>query len=249
MSVRRKISIQNAVVALIDNIGLSRNAMVPVFRVWAKEGEQKIGSYYQYKRKIYVLDVENCAAVLPCEVVAVNALLLGDHGTCCAQIFEGLYGYLVRTGITINPLNGFTVVDNSGQCSRSSVSWNIQNNMIVIAGNYNGSKITIEALAYEVDNDGWMLINENHVDAIAQYCEMKWMERAKHKKGATTIQYTGEEVRRAHDEWHRKCALARGDDGRLSESERREVSNLIANPYAGLRYSSWLWNDPYYYSY
>lgn len=249
MSIRRKISIQNAVVALIDNIGLSRNSMIPVFRVWAKEGEQKIGSFYQYKRKIYVLDVENCTAKLPCEVVSVTALLLGDYGDCCTQIFESLYGYLVRTGITINPLNGFTVVDNSGQCSRTSVSWNIQNNMIVIAGNYNGSKITIETLAYEVDSDGWMLVNENHVDALAQYCEMKWMERAKHKKGATTIQYTGEELRRVHDEWHRKCALARGEDGRLSESERREVANLISNPYAGLRYTSWLWNDPYYYSY
>jgi hypothetical protein len=249
MSVRRKISIKNAVSALLDNIGMARNNMIPVFQVWAKEGEQKIGSYYQYKRKIYVLDVENCAAQLPCEVVSVNALLLGDHGCDCSLIFEKLYHSFAGANIAINPLNGFTVLDNSGSCARSSVSWNIQNNAIIVQGNYDGSKITIEALTYEVDNEGWMLVNENHVDALAQYCELKWMERAKHKKGTTTVQYSGEEMRRMGFEWNRKCALARGEDGSLSESDRAEVVSMVNNPYSGLRGSSWLWNDPYYTSY
>lgn len=250
MAIQKKIPVYRAIEMAMNNMAMEdRVRYIPLFKVWAKEAEEKIGSFTQYRKKIFVAEVDCCRAKLEECVVAILGLMPGDHGTECGLQFQNIYNQFNNTRtMTVSPQSGFTVVDtgsNNENCR--NLNYSIQGNSLVFENNYDGKKVTYEALVYEVDCDGFIMINENHIDAIAQYIEMRWMKRQKHRKGA--LGYTQSEIADVDSEWHRKCALARGDDGEPSLSDRQEIIRMYNDPLSGLTNAQWLVTNPYYFYY
>lgn len=242
MSIIKKISIKNAIQQAQDNMGIDHNRDVPLFTSWAVEADRKIGSYYSYKKKIVVLDVDNCRAELPCESVAVLALMLGDHGCDCGTVFGGLFSFINASLAAHNAGSGWIVIDDSGSRSFGcGANYEIQNNQLVFDRNLDAQKVTVQILALEVDAEGFPLINANHVDAVAQYIEYKNALRTRWNSIENKITETG--IMHMQAEWGRKCRWARGDDGEPSVSDKNQIVSMINDPISGIGISLYKFNE------
>lgn len=245
MSIKRKVSVFAAIQMALDNMSKDETIDMPLYTEWAMQAENHIGSYYAYKRKIYVLDICQCSANLPCEVKAVMGILIGDHGTDCNLKFPPIYNLYNAYKASIANGN-FLTIDLGGENYKCVLGgWHIQNNSIIFDNDVsNIDKITIETLAYEVDADGFPMVNENHIDAIAQYIEYKEMLRNRWRK--TEIRFQPYDINLAKIEWGRKCRNARAEDAEPSPTERQEITDMINNPTSGIGIALWKYNDNYY---
>jgi hypothetical protein len=244
MSIKKKISMSNAVNAAMDNMNSQNTRDVPLYTVWGVEADRKIGSYYAYKKTICVLDVDHCTAELPCSAVAVIAILLGDHGCNCGLQFNSAINFFSGGNAQIDTNAGFIVIDPYMTVNVTGVRWHIQGNKIILSGDFDQQKITIQYLAYEVDEKGFPLINENHVDAIAQYIEYKHSLRTRWFDPEYKIQENV--IMDLRKEWNRKCRNARAEDGDPSASDMREITGMINNPLSGIGIALWKYNDIYW---
>lgn len=244
MSIRKKVSVKRAIDMSMEMLSIKeRTQAIPLLTTWAGWAEDAIGSYNQYEKKNFVLDAALCKAELPCCVTAVLGLLTGDYGTDCNLAFDNLY----KGGsafIGVNKLLGFVVIDADWNVSSTSQSWNIQDNKIIGTPGCRAKKITIQALCYQVDCDDFIMINEEHIRAIAKFIEWQWMERQKHRKGET--QYQNGEINRVAQEWSRLCTNCRADDGEPSPTERAEIAAMINDPLSGIANAVWVSQNSYY---
>lgn len=241
MSIQKKVPISYALAQFRDDADKSDSSLEPILKIWAKRAEVKIDSFTQWKRRIYVLQAYGCSIELPCEVMGISGVMLGDHGCDCGEIFSKAYGMNLNNGI--GALYGVLLFA-EGNCSLSPIKWTIQDNKIVLTRNYNGQKFTIDTQAYQCDKEGWMMINENHIDAISMYLEYKYMRRFNHGKGKGS--YTNAEINEAKNEWHRLCRQARGDDNDPTESEWQEIRTLWNDPMSGIQNTVWDTTNGYY---
>lgn len=242
MSILKKVSIKRAVAQAQDNMGIEENNLYPVMKVWAAEGEHRIDTFTMYRQKIYVLDVDGCCVNIPCEAVAIDGLLLGDHGCECDTIFSSIYGSSGTNGSSVSSY-GFIVVDGGGTCMNTSAAYDIYNNQIHFKKKFHG-KITVRFFVQEVDSEGWMLINENHVYALAAFIEWMWMQRAKHKVGG--VKYTRGEIQDQFMLWSRLAASAAVEDVRPTKQEEENIARAFNDPTSGYGSALWLYRNSYY---
>ena len=229
MSINKLISIKNAVVDAMDELGQDHANALPLFMNWATRAEEEIGSYYQYVRKWKPIDISGCAAHLPEDAVKVEYAILGDHGCECGDYFYRIFNAPIMTAAVNN--SGFLVVDsNPGDTSNvcGIVPYGYQDNKIVFDVKPKQDKVTIQYLGYETDCDGFMKISENHVEAITAFIKYKWLSRKKNKSGAEL-----QEMQFYFREWDRLCAHSRAKDSELTETEREEIVRLWHDPYSG----------------
>jgi hypothetical protein len=248
MSIKRKVSIKIPVFQFIEDIGLDKTRMTPLLKRWCVEADRDIGSYYAYKRKICVLDVNECTAELPCSAVGVLAWINGDHGCDCGLLFKSCYQTGIASGYATTGLNGFEFVDvvgHQGSCQCIPVGWEIQNNNIVFNKKFPAdSKITVQYLGYEEDAEGFPLINENHLTAMSAH--MEW-RLAKQSRWKPTLKTQNENaIKEMERTWNKKCRQARADDAQPSESERREIVAMVNDPMSGIGLIQWSLSDNWY---
>lgn len=234
-----------AVQAAMDNMNIQNTKDVPLYMVWGIEADRKIGSYYSYKKKIKVLDVVDCHSELPCDAVAVLGLLLGDHGCDCGLAFNNIFSYWAGAGRGfIDTTAGFIVVDPNYSVNCTGIRWHIQGNNLIYDRNFNGNKVTVQYLAYETDERDFPMINENHVDAVAQYIEYKHAMRTRWWDPEYRIQENV--IEKLRFEWNRKCRHARAEDGDPSVTDMQEITAMINNPLSGIGIALWKYNDIYW---
>lgn len=243
MSIQKKVSVKNAVQQAFDNIGIETNELFPLFKLWSVEAERRIGSFTQYERKIYVLDIVGCRAYLPCEAQAVLGVLLGDYGCDCGLKFINVYTFQ-SVNARATPSFGFLVIDGGQVTYNTNITWRVHDNQIVFNNNYQTGKITVELLVYPIDNDGWIKINENHVYPIASFCEWMYMKRSRHKPGGRN--YSLSEVREQFNEWSRLAAHAHAEDGAPGPGQIAQIAAAVNDPMSGMGNAFWLYQDPYY---
>lgn len=260
MSIQKKVNIKRAVQQAMDNLALEDNKMIPVMQVWASEAESRIGSFTQYKRKIQVLDVANCRAHLCCEAVAVLAVLEGDHGCECGDTFQKTYKFAKSRLLDVSNFAFQVAADPQNPTLAESeqtpleylsaqtiysngIQWRIHDNALVFTGDV-PDMVTVEMLVRETDESGWILINENHVYAIASFIEWMYMKRARHKIGGQ--RYTINEIRDQFMEWSRMAAHAHAQDGEPNSQTIAQIAALVNDPYTGFNSATWIYADSYY---
>jgi hypothetical protein len=237
MSIKKLISIKNAVQNTFEDIGIDITKDIPVFTRWAVAAEREIGSYYSYRKKISVLTIENCRAKLPCDAMAVQIVIGGDQGCDCGDLFSRCSvlsnNSVALTSIsTFSNTNSFLVVDSTfglNDLRFTSTGWDIQNDYLVFKSNLDGEKVTIQYLGLEVDCDGFPLICENHLEAITEYIMYKYCMRSRFS--ANKIDLGDAKLHFA--EWNRLCSHSRAMDNEISESDKNEIAALLNNPLSG----------------
>lgn len=233
MSINKLISIKTPIFDAMIEAGIDDDKNIPVFTRWATLAEKNIGSVYQYVKTIKVLDIENCTACLPEDAAFIQRAILGDYGCDCADLFSrfcaNYYGNTTTMATSVDN-NSFLVVD-LGLTTSSGytiINYQIQNNKIIFEKNLNGQKITIQYLAYATDDEGFLKVGENHVEAITNFILWKYYMRKKRPSNEDFFK-----MKEYKAEWHRKCADARAKDSELTESERQKIVNMHHDPHIG----------------
>ena len=236
------VSIKAAINRAQDNTGMHDDSDVPVMIEWAIEGDKKIGSYYNYVERIHVLDVDECTAKLPSGTECVVGVLIGDCGCDCGTLFgSSLVANKVSNKVT-SIEKGLIVIDSASEhVVVSNISYVVQNNKIVFAANYGDTKATVKTLGYELDEDGLPMINENHVEALATYIELKMMRRQRWVTGGP--QFGAGEIRNKDNDWQEECADARARDNTLTRDQHNEIAEFYNDPLTAF-YAAFLLGDP-----
>lgn len=125
MSIKRKVSIKNAVFNLIDDIGGQDHKLVPVLTRWATDADIKIKSAYAYKPQNFVLTASGCKLELPCCIVFLHAILAGDHGCDCDVLFDRVCNQLGISRVNPDASGSFLVVDMSSGARLSRIGGRI----------------------------------------------------------------------------------------------------------------------------
>lgn len=253
----KKVSVKLAVQRALDTLGDEYTRYFDKMSVFAVEGNERIGGFYEYKRKIVVLPVNDCRAELPLGTKSVIGIILGDHGCDCGQDFE-YANRIVRDahnsylGLAFGSIlvgGSFTANFNSeakftstfgGLFGCSDLRWEIQDNAIVFTSNIPNSisQVTVQILCYETDDDGLPMINHVNTQAVAKYIEWQMAESIKWRPGR---QFTPNDRRMMQHEWNRLCSDARAMAGEPNPSQYREMTRLVNDPLIG--YGLLLHND------
>lgn len=230
MSINKLVSIDNVIINLIDDLALDHTKHTAMFKNWAVIAEKKIGSYYQYKRKHCVLTISNCIAELPQDATVLEIALMGDYGTDCGDLYNKVNSFVGNISFTGTDA-GFLVVDLPSQTSTTNcyntVPYHIQDNNLIFDRNLDGQKVTIQYLGLETDCDGVPMIGENHIEAIGEYCMYKFRKRR--VKNSNDIGLYRDHLAM----WKELCLCARADDAQTTDSDQRQLSDMLNNPRSG----------------
>lgn len=232
MSINKLISIKIPILDAMDQLGLDHEQDRPLFTRWATLAEKDISSKYQFERKIAVLDIVNCTAKLPSDARYVQRAILGDLGCECRDLFATLCSAIPLSSATLNASadGNFLVVDMGTGYTQimGSIPHVIQDNKIILNQNLDGQKLTIQYLGYKTDEEGFMMVGENHVPAIMWFIIWRYYFR---KRNKNSLDYG--QMNKAEQEWNRECSNARAKDNELTESERNEIACMLNDPYIG----------------
>lgn len=235
MSINKLISIRNPIIDALDMVGGDRSVDMPIFTTWAIQAEKEIMSKGSMVRQKAVLTITGCMAQLPCGVVILQRAIMGDHGCDCESLFGRCFGagssFFANTGS--GAASGFLIVDvfsgNDTIDPIGFVDYQIQNNSIVFNRDMDGQKITIQYIGYEEDENGFVMISENHSRAITEYILWKYGVRSEYAQKQLSPVSTREHQR----EWNRLCRHARAQDSILTEVDREQIACVLNDPYAG----------------
>jgi hypothetical protein len=210
-------------------MGMDTTSQIPILTTWAFKAEKKIGSYYGWKKMKAVIDVKGCIAKLPVAAMKVQYVVLGDQGCDCGELMGSVAAYAASFDATSNDV--FLNIDlpdqNQLQCAGNA--WEVQDNKIVFQSNLDGQKVTIQYLGYVTDSEGFIEVNENHVDAIAAYIMHKFAERTRFSPN----KMDHADLKRLKNAWLREKNMAIADDSQLSETDRQEIVAMLSDPYIG----------------
>jgi hypothetical protein len=232
--INKLVSTKNVVLNLMDSLALDHDKYRPMFTNWMLWAERQIGSPYSYVKKHKVLTIKDCYAELPNDAMYLQIAILGDLGDCCQDIFDSTCYGLTQANLTNETYAstaGFLVVDlgntTTDNLNFGFVQYLIQDNKIVFLTNYDGQKVTIQYLGLQTDCDGFPLINENHLEALEEYCMYKFRRR-RVKTGIDVGLY-----RDHFNSWSRLAASCKADDMMFNDSETRMIGEMVNNPWAG----------------
>lgn len=228
MSINKLISIKNAIVDATDMAAIDHQSFLPLFMTWAVYAEKEIGGASAIT-KFAVLDICGCTAQLPCDAVTVEGAILGMHDVDCGAIFSGYYP--AYSGVTEQTVGNFTVIDTGGAVDYSCfrmVPYGYQDNKLIFNQGLTETHITIKYKGTVEDDCGYMLVSENHINAIAEYIRYCWLKR---KRKKSQVEYR--EMQDSFVQWDRLCAHARADDGKLTEAQRKAISLMLNDAYIG----------------
>ncbi len=228
MSINKLISIHDSVFNAQKDMGIDTTADVPTLTRWAVEAEREIGSYYGWKKQNAVLTGVGCIAYLPCQAMRVQYVIMGDHGCDCGDLVRSVSTFASNVSATVN--DTFFVVDKpTEEFMCGGINWEVQNNKLVFQGSVDGQKLTIQYLGYELDCDGFPMVNENHIVAISNYIKWKFAERSRF----SPIKMDHADIAYMQRRWVEEKLMARAEDSQISETDREQIVSMLHDPYIG----------------
>jgi hypothetical protein len=198
------------------------------FIEWAWEGEFKIGSSLTFDRKECNVQIENGVGCLPSDVIYINGLAYGGYNieasTADFQKFKS--GVMVQGGMGIQSaishpdaaLNHFY-----GFSAGTPLKFSISNGKIRMMSISNGL-VAISYMGICVDEQGYPLINELHVDAVSQYIVYMQTERDYLRQRTPAHVYD-----RMKRRWIELCAQASAEDDMPDSLELRILAGIWNN--------------------
>ncbi len=230
MAINKLISIKQPILEASEDMGFDITRDKPTFAMWAVRAEKDIGSYYSYKRQRAVLTIKGCCAELPSNAAFLKAVVMGDHGCGCEELFNNLYTWASSSAISATET--FLIIDrpDTNNFCLGGSSYGIQDNAILFSTNMDGQKVTIEYLGLEEDCDGFVLVNENHVPAIIEYIMWKFCIRSRF----SNLKMELGDTKMHQMEYFRLASDSRAMDATLTESDRAEIISLLRDPFSGM---------------
>jgi len=240
MSIRKRISIENAILQAVDNSSDIYLKEKPVLMKWAKQSFIRINGYASTIPAICYTTVDQVTAPVPDNAVMISLIFLGHIDLQLGQYGNAqmLFDILERN-VNHTSINGVQSVIrelfkySTGSSIRTTgIPWQIQNNKIVFDINLDKQELTIIYLKLESDEFGYPWIEEEQVEAIGKFIEMKLTERENsHKFLRGTLRNPDLQYAQVLNRtYHYLVAKSRPSS---TPSEDLLVARMINNPWTG----------------
>lgn len=237
MAVKKLVSIREAITQLIDETSSEYISWLPVLVRWAKQSDLRIGSYYSYSKQYYERTVKNGYVELPLSTVHVLGIIIGQYKDECPDIFNT---YLTTTNTETQTVNGEQITyawdDISSLVIPTKFHWEIQDNSIVFPGSvYDDKYVTIASLNYPEDSEGFPMIIEGHVQAIAEYLKIKVAGKEQWKRFMSN-KLTGADrafIADLKQQYRFEVGAATADDGEWNDQQIADMSSMLGYPFMG----------------
>lgn len=233
MAVNKLISIKAAVLSAFGDMGVDHGKDIPTFTRWAAWAEREIGSYFSLRRAIYPIKVNKWRACLPLEAQYVQRVFLGNFGkdSNIFDLFNVTCNDIGKT-ISFTQTDTFLVVDRPQGMQDIIVGpmqWEVQDNDIVFSDNFDGQIITAQCLSLQMDEEGFPMVCENHLEAITEYIMYRYAKRSRFSPNKMELG----DVFDLRKQWGILAAEARAVDSEMSEADRDEIKALLHDPISG----------------
>lgn len=229
MSINKLITIKDAIYDSFQDMGVDITSQIPTFMRWATRAEAQIGSCYGWKKLRAVLTASGCTLQLPCGAMKVQIAVMGDHGCDCGDLMSNLSSWASTVTVSENEI--FLNIDkpDGNDFSCSGIKYSIQNNKLIFGSNIDGKKVTIQYLGLETDCNGFLMVSENHIEAINCYIQYRFAQRSRF----SPVKMTEWDVTKLKDEWGKLKLSARADDSFLTDTERKEIVAMLNDAWIG----------------
>jgi len=193
-----KVSINRIIGNVIGNLGIKNvNNSIDDFARWAIEAENKIGATDSYKHFECDITINNKKAALPPNFVYLEGLKLGDS-------FLNVSYREFRMFNNGSTANIFSIV----------------NGFIFVNSLDDGKKIGISYQGFDLDDDGWPMINRQHEDAVSHYLMYMYKARRFYEGKLPHVVFKELEQR-----WYWLAGQARGDSELPDTQEMKYLGN------------------------
>lgn len=226
----QQISIKQAIINLSEDLDIPVSNQATLMK-WAIEAEKGIHSWNSaiYTAELYT--VLNSSVILPGNVIKVRKIVYGDHVDTFCQLF---YKYNLNkqttdevTELTWSSLDGSQHWDNS--LCVDNLLWNYKDGAINFPSNMPDQDVTIIHQVLNVDDEGFLIVNDTHIKAIRLYLELKYLKREGFKKSITGRYDNGfmNYSKELDMEYHRAVANARALDSQALPSIAIDNSEIF----------------------
>lgn len=219
-----RVAIANAIEEMDDAASRYQNQMLR----WAKYIEQEIGSKLAYPYKAKAVTVNQCLVDIPTEAFRVWDIIPGDYEDVCNLQYRTMNS-TIRTDERVIEVDGTSKIDITylwipQETARvNSLLWQEIGDHISFVKNYDGQVVTLLFQEIQLDEKGFWLVNESHIDAIKKYLffmtakKFGWKEFKSSKLlRANTLSY----IKDLERDYSIAVRHARAEDGRESEFEK-----------------------------
>jgi hypothetical protein len=231
MSTRKKVSIKNAILQAVDSTSDFYLNSLPVLMKWAKQSYVRINGFYSCKEDIIHLTCVGNRAELPLDAVRVNYIFHGNVDvTTLLSISNAIATYLLT--IFTDGQNQVLLYSGTVLPSPTGIGWHVQDNHIIFDTSLDGKEITVSQLILQSDDDHYPLIDEEQVEAIGKFLEIKLAEKENSKKFVVGQLRNSDIV--FVKELERKYRRLVGQSRPVtSTSEKNVIAQMLNFPYTG----------------
>jgi len=171
----KKVSINNCLVEFQSDTGIeTSNNRIHLLR-WARKAELEIGGAYSKKvRSVYIED-HNGILQYPSDCICPLMVLSSDRADNIDKRVGILNGKLLPNNISVNANTTFEETDwllGDTLDKAYTLKYEIQGENIVLYNDYvNG--VTLVYYSFETNDNGELMVSENHIEAITMYLKHK----------------------------------------------------------------------------
>lgn len=205
----------------------------------AKKVERQINTFRSRTLKAFTQTVEATTIDLPIDTYKVDKVYAGDLTDDITNYYRDLqplnaanvqYSWLdTQENSSYIIQEDFLWANAERRLWLDTKLWDIVNEQLVFPSGYVNHAMTIFYRAWEVDEMGYILVNESHIDAISAYFKYYIAERTNWKRFRSQRMIRGGEVgfeRDLKQDYLFARSRAKSDDLERTPMDRREIDGI-----------------------
>lgn len=230
------VSIRQAITEAIELTDEDNMKLFPSLILWAIQAEKKIDSPYSYEEDIVVLNVTGYRAKLPISTRKVVAIVDGDKSGLGKEAFFNQWRNYTESTL---PYFGEDVIFRWNIPHASwrpcPLKWKVLDNEITFETDPNIGTITVLLERFKIDEEGLIMINENHTGAIGAYLKWKLADKERYNrfKKLRLTHVDNNYLIELKQNWIDARNAARGEDQVITEDQARVISEMLNHPLSG----------------
>lgn len=246
MKVANLVSVNNAIMIVMEEVEGLNNAYIPRMTRWAIDADKEIGARNTYAPKRKAIKAVGPYLEIPCDAIFIKPVIVaGDHenDSCCDECINAVSGsdepvVMVASeyGLTYMSVGGVRM-----EYYKRGSGYKIYNRQIRFNCDQNGKVFTISYVGYQTDCDGFPMVRESNLNAIAAYIKYKLADMMKW----TDKKFTAGEMDRMHREYGRQVGKALVAANSTTAEEDQELINMINSPFYRPQISDFIYAKDY----
>lgn len=231
-----KVSINRIIGNVIGNLGIKNvSNSIDDFARWALEAENKIGATDSFKHFECDITINNKKASLPPNFVYMEGLKLGNmflnvtyrefrmfsDNSNSNNLAQGSAAN-INSGVTAQFRNdglGFNFGSDTASGASASI-FSVVNGYVYVNSLEDGTKVGISYQGFDLDEEGWPMVNRQHEDAVSHYLMYMYQARRFYEGKLSHTVY-----KELQERWYWLCGQARGDSEMPDTQEMIYLSN------------------------